>query len=439
MRRMPVSGPLICAQALRFASDLGIETFKASTGWLASFLSRNNIVLGTMSCERGDVNKDTVYDWKEKLPTLCEGYEPMNIFNMDETGLFFRDTTRKSYHFKETELAGGKRSKERITVALCASMTGEKLPPLVIGKSAKPRCFGKIKTEKLPVMYRNNKKAWMNTELMKEWLKSVDQKMRRQGRKVLLFLDNAPSHPKISLQNVKIVFFPANTTSLSQPMDQGIIQTLKLKYRKRQLQYILTQMENDKVGSHVLQQISILDAIYWINGSWKDIEVSTIQKCFARCGFAMTIEKTDDKIDEDSDIDEDDVPLAVLKMSNELSGVSFSDLVEMDKCAPVCETETSGIDWEENAADILKSLKSSENVDENDEDEVLDTGACADETVTMDEACDMEEKLKRFALTMGQDKMLTNIMELQELFVASRCEVHSKQTKIEDFFAKKAI
>ena len=330
-------------------------------------------------------------------------------------------------------------------------MTGEKLPPLVIGKSAKPRCFGKIKTEKLPVMYRNNKKAWMNTELMKEWLKSVDQKMRRQGRKVLLFLDNAPSHPKISLQNVKIVFFPANTTSLSQPMDQGIIQTLKLKYRKRQLQYILTQMEkNDKVGSQVLQQISILDAIYWINGSWKDIEVSTIQKCFARCGFAMTMfpsdcpvvsasEKTDDKIDEDSDIDEDDVPLAVLKMSNELFGISFSDLVEMDKCAPVCETETSGIDWEENAADILKSLKSSENVDENDEDDVLDTGACADETVTMDEACDMVEKLKRFALTMGQDKMLTNIMELQELFVAGRCEVHSKQTKIEDFFAKKAI
>ncbi|KAH3725403.1 hypothetical protein DPMN_051236 [Dreissena polymorpha] len=38
-------------------------------------------------------------------------------------------------------------------------MTGEKLPPLVIGKSAKPRCFRKIKTEKLPVMYRNNNKS----------------------------------------------------------------------------------------------------------------------------------------------------------------------------------------------------------------------------------------------------------------------------------------
>ncbi|XP_052260015.1 tigger transposable element-derived protein 4-like [Dreissena polymorpha] len=331
----------------------------------------------------------------------------------------------------------------RITVALCASMTGEKLPPLVIGKSAKPRCFGKIKTEKLPVMYRNNKKAWMNTELMKEWLKSVDQMMRRQSRKVLLFFDNAPSHPKINLQNVKIVFFPANTTSLSQPMDQGIIQTLKLKYRKRQLQYILTQTEkNDKVGSQVLQQISTLDAIYWINGSWKNIEVSTIQKCFAICGFAMTMfpsdcpvvsasEKTDDNIYEDSvDIDTDDVPFAVLKISNELFGVSYSGNFEIDKCAPVCETETSEVDWEENAANIMKSLKSSENVDENDEDDVLDIGAFADETVTMDEACDMVEKLKRFALTMGQDKMLTNIMELQELLVAGSAKCTASKQKL---------
>lgn len=39
------------------------------------------------------------------------------------------------------------RSKERITVGLCASMTGEKMTPLVIGKANKPRCFKKIKPE----------------------------------------------------------------------------------------------------------------------------------------------------------------------------------------------------------------------------------------------------------------------------------------------------
>ena len=38
--------------------------------------------------------------------------------------------------------------------------------------------------------------------------------------KILLLLDNAPSHPDLSnlCENVKIMFFPPNVTSLIQPM-----------------------------------------------------------------------------------------------------------------------------------------------------------------------------------------------------------------------------
>jgi hypothetical protein len=180
----------------------------------------------SFSDERGDVDKNIVENWKEKLPKLCEDYEPKNIFNMDETGVFFKDTTRKTFHIKGEDCPGGKRSKERITAAFCAlahslhkvlavflssfqqcfylhhpfhptwyrrqcyafcaSLTGEKLEPLIIGKSKKPRCFGKIKSENLPVMYRNNTKAWMNSLIFKEWLLKFDRKMKRQNRKVIL-------------------------------------------------------------------------------------------------------------------------------------------------------------------------------------------------------------------------------------------------------------
>ena len=40
-----------------------------------------------------------------------------------------------------SDCAGGKKSKEHLTVALCASASGEIENPLVIGKSLKPRCF----------------------------------------------------------------------------------------------------------------------------------------------------------------------------------------------------------------------------------------------------------------------------------------------------------
>ena len=124
-RHINVSGPLLKEKALKFASELGVETFKASNGWLDSFLKRNNIVFRIQSGERGEVDSDVVKNWKERIPSVCEGYAPSNIFNMDETGLFYRDTTKTTYFTKGETCSSGKRSKERITVALCASMTGK--------------------------------------------------------------------------------------------------------------------------------------------------------------------------------------------------------------------------------------------------------------------------------------------------------------------------
>ena len=114
-RRINVTGPMIKEKGLKCAADLDNESFKASNGWLDCFLKCHNIVFGKMSGERGDVKETTMNEWKEKLPQLCEGYKSEDIFNMDETGLSFRDTTRYTFHKKGDDCAGGKRSKERLT------------------------------------------------------------------------------------------------------------------------------------------------------------------------------------------------------------------------------------------------------------------------------------------------------------------------------------
>ena len=57
-----------------------------------------------MTVERGDVDTTTVDDWTKNLPAQCEGYRPKDIFNMDETGLSFRETNKKVFIPKERTL-----------------------------------------------------------------------------------------------------------------------------------------------------------------------------------------------------------------------------------------------------------------------------------------------------------------------------------------------
>ena len=95
-RRVQVSGPLIQRQALKFAADLKVDSFRASNGWLQSFLKRKNIVFGSVNGESGDVDKIVVSDWKSKLSTICDEYVPRDIFNMDETGLIYRASRNKT-------------------------------------------------------------------------------------------------------------------------------------------------------------------------------------------------------------------------------------------------------------------------------------------------------------------------------------------------------
>ena len=84
---------------------------------------------------------EVVNEWKEGLASLCTGYAPAGIFNMDETGYFYRALSNSTLNKVSQKCKGGKLAKDRITVALTCSAAGEKLKPLVIGKSKNPRCF----------------------------------------------------------------------------------------------------------------------------------------------------------------------------------------------------------------------------------------------------------------------------------------------------------
>lgn len=105
------------------------------------------------------------------------------------------------------------------------NMDGDKLPPIVIGNAKRPRAFKRINVNQtFNIKWESNKTSWMTGRIFTDYFTKLDDEMRQQNRKILVFLDNAACHPDMELQNIKMIFFPPNTTSKLQPMDQGIIQ-----------------------------------------------------------------------------------------------------------------------------------------------------------------------------------------------------------------------
>ena len=161
---------------------------------------------------------------------------------------------------------GGKMAKERLTVLFCCSASGEKLKPLVIGKAQKPHAFSGVNISRLPVTWKSSSKAWMNTTIFTEWLEQINRKMRQQKRKIMLFMDNVSSHvgsDALGLSNVTVKFLPPSTTSYLQPLDGGIIQAFKLRYRQKLMECILAHVDASMSGTALAKQITVLNAMKW--------------------------------------------------------------------------------------------------------------------------------------------------------------------------------
>lgn len=60
-----------------------------------------------------------------------------------------------------------------------------------------------------------NGKSWMTQKITSTWLEELNQNVKTQNRKILLFMDNAASHPQniTILKNVDIAFFLPNVTT----------------------------------------------------------------------------------------------------------------------------------------------------------------------------------------------------------------------------------
>lgn len=405
-KNVAIGGPILQEKAQQFAVELGHAEFRASNGWLHNFKKRNEIIFRKICGESAEVNEEVCDEWRNKLETQSEGYDPENIFNIDETGLFYKCLPDKTLSFKGDKCHGGKNSKLRLTVLLGTNCTGTyKLKPLVIGKYKKPRCFKNV--ENLPTDYTSNTKAWMTCDVFNNWLRSLDKEIKKKKRKILIFVDNCTAHGDIPpLTNIKIKYLPANTTSKLQPLDQGIIQSFKMHYRKEVVRRYLADIEHQ---SPTL--IDVLQAMWMITKAWNQVTEKTIQNCFKKSGFRVP--------DEDEN---DDLPSGNFNFQEP----NFEEFVTFDDDVAVCGELTD--------ADIVASVLpvATEETEEGEEDE--DKTNQIDFTIT--DAQNALNVIKYVFLKKGglSDSVVKSITELD---CALDITNPGKQTTIYDYFSSK--
>ena len=218
---------MLQSEANECAMKLNKNNFTASNGWLKSFCDRHQIKSSSLHGESADVSVDAVQQWMSDLPKLTEGYELHDIFNCDKTSISFKALPKKTLLGPNEQPAGVKQSKERFSILVCANATGKKEKLLVIGKSKCPHSFLRNTSElEQHVTYGSNKHGWMTTPIFTEFLNSLNNRMRHQGGKSM-FSENCSLHPHLNLSNIKLCFYPKNTTSWLQARDQGVIANLK--------------------------------------------------------------------------------------------------------------------------------------------------------------------------------------------------------------------
>ncbi|XP_037290737.2 tigger transposable element-derived protein 4 [Rhipicephalus microplus] len=409
-----VDGAILKEKADMIALRCGIDDFKASNGWLDRFKKRNGVVYSRCCGESSSVSSSTVEQWTALLPELIRQYKPCDVFNADETGLFYNMQPDQTLTFKGEGCHGGKRSKERLTVLLCANEDGsEKLPALVIGKFEKPRCFKNLK--RLPCQYTFNRKAWMTAAKFAAYLQQLDSRMGAKDRKILLLLDNAPCHPTDTshLRNVKVAFLPPNCTSQLQPLDAGVIKCMKQKYRKFLVQRRLAGMERKQMAT----KLSVLDAMHYIASAWDAVTQETIANSFRHCGFT----RSGGCFSEAAVLDDDEPEFGRL----ELPG-SFADYVGADDDVAVCSAVSLD--------DIIETVRP-DSAETSDEEEMDDTAEASASVPTYTDVLDYVDNIRRFACAYDEvGDLLQDVAALERKLM--RRGWANSQKKITDFFKR---
>ena len=158
-RKIRINSDIIKKKGRQFAQALFITNPSAfSNEWLQSFKERHSFRQHYIHDESGDTeifNIDIILTTiKEKIAQ----YQAQDVYNMDETGLFYNLASDTIISRRQIE--GAKKDKTCLTIAFTCNANGsDRLSSLFIDHVVRPCYFNKKTGEEHGFYYLHNKKA----------------------------------------------------------------------------------------------------------------------------------------------------------------------------------------------------------------------------------------------------------------------------------------
>lgn len=145
----PINMAIIQEKAKSLMHDIGTEeeakNFQASRGWFDNFKKRQGFHNIKMTGEAASADAEAAKLYPDILKKILEEgeYSAKQVFNVDETGLYWKKMPNRTYIMEEEKTAPGfKASKDRLTLLLGSNAEGDcKLKPLMIYHSENPRAL----------------------------------------------------------------------------------------------------------------------------------------------------------------------------------------------------------------------------------------------------------------------------------------------------------
>lgn len=127
-----------------------VGNFISNNKWIQSFKKRHVFSFKKISAKSAAVDKNEINSWTISIFNFLFNYKPTDIYNLDKTGYFCVCLQPHKALCFRIEKISDRKGKDKLTILLDSNMAEtDKLNPVVIGRSQRPRCFkNKEKTMK---------------------------------------------------------------------------------------------------------------------------------------------------------------------------------------------------------------------------------------------------------------------------------------------------